>query len=63
VNKHSTDVEFPPPPPPPPRVCMSIHPESKSCSDLSRVLVRNDPAAWRCCGGRGSTAARGRRAS
>jgi len=30
-NKHSTDVESPPPPP---RVCMSIHPEGKSCSDL-----------------------------
>ena len=31
-NNHSTDVESPPPPPP--RVCMRIHPEGKSCSDL-----------------------------
>jgi len=28
-NKHSTDVESPPPPPP--RVCMSVHPEGKTC--------------------------------
>ena len=28
-----------------PRVCMSIHTEGKSCSDLGRVLVLNDPAA------------------
>ena len=27
-NKHSTDVEYPPPP----CVCMSVHPEGKSCS-------------------------------
>ena len=30
-NKHSTNVESPPPPP---RLCMSIHPEGKSCSCL-----------------------------
>ena len=43
-TKHSTDVESPPPPP---RVCMSIHPEGKSCSDLRGVLVLNDPPARR----------------
>ena len=32
-NKHSTDVESPPPPPTP-RVCMSIHPERKSCGHV-----------------------------
>jgi hypothetical protein len=37
-----------------PRVCMSIHPEGKSCSNLGRVLVLNDPrtrtrgTGWRC---------------
>jgi len=41
-NDHSTDVESPPPPPP--RVCMSVYPEIKACSDLGRVLVLNDPA-------------------
>jgi len=30
-NKHSTDDDYPPPDP---RVCMSIHPIVKSCSDL-----------------------------
>ena len=30
-NKHSTDVESPPRPP---RVCVSIQPEGKSCSNL-----------------------------
>jgi hypothetical protein len=39
-NKRSTDVEFTPPPP---RLCMSIHPEGESCSDLGRLLVLNDP--------------------
>ena len=34
TNMHSTDVESPSPPPPSPRVCMSIHPEGKSCSHL-----------------------------
>jgi len=33
-NNHSTGVEPPPPPPPAPRVCMSVHPEGKSRSDL-----------------------------
>jgi hypothetical protein len=32
-DKHSTDVESPPPPAPS-RVCMSIHPEGQTCSDL-----------------------------
>jgi len=42
----STDVRSPsPPPPPPPRVCISNHPEDKSCSKLGRVHVLNDPAA------------------
>jgi hypothetical protein len=39
-NNHSTDVESTTPPP---RVCMSIHPRGKSCSDLGRVLVLTDP--------------------
>ena len=43
-KKHSTDVDSPPPPP---RVCMSIHPESRACSVIGRVLVLNDPPA-RC---------------
>jgi len=49
-SKHSTRIEPPPPPPPPyvPRVCMSIHPVGKSCSDLGRVFVLNDfPARTR----------------
>ena len=25
---------------------MGLHPEGKSCSDLGRVLVLNDPPAW-----------------
>jgi len=41
--KHSTDVESPPPPA---HVCISIRLEGKSCSDLCRVLVLNNPAAW-----------------
>jgi len=41
-NKHSTDVEYSPPS----RVCMGVHPEDKSCTDLGLVLVLNDPAAW-----------------
>jgi len=41
-NNHFTDFEYPPPPP---RVCMSIQPEGKSCTDLGRVFVLNDPAA------------------
>jgi len=51
-NKHSTDVESPSPPPP--CVCMSIHPEGESCSDLGWVHVLSDPAVWwrtrRTCG-------------
>jgi hypothetical protein len=41
-NKLSTDVEYSPPPP---RVCMIIHPEGtcKSCSDVGRVPVINNP--------------------
>jgi hypothetical protein len=43
-NNHSNpDVDSPPRPP---RVCMSITLEGGSCSDLGRVLVLNDPAAW-----------------
>ena len=38
-----------------PRVCMGMHPEGESCSDLGRVLVLNDPTAWSCAGGCGST--------
>ena len=34
ANKHSIDVESPHPPPYTLRVCMSIHPEGKSCSNL-----------------------------
>ena len=41
-NKHSTDVESSPPPAHP-CVCLCIHPEGESCSDLDRVLGRNDP--------------------
>jgi hypothetical protein len=41
-DKHSTDFE-PPAPPYSLWVCMSIHPEGESCSDLGRVLVLNDP--------------------
>jgi len=44
-NKHSTDVDYPPSLPCIPRVCTRIHPEGKSCSDLGRVLVLNDPNA------------------
>jgi len=43
-NKHSTRAESSHPPL---RVCMSVNPLGKSCSDLGRVLVLNDPAAWR----------------
>ena len=43
-NKHSTDVASPPSPP---LVCVSIHTEGKSYSDLSQVLVLIDPPAWR----------------
>jgi hypothetical protein len=42
VNKHSTDVRSPPPL----RVCIGIHHDAQSCSDLCRVLVLNDPRAW-----------------
>ena len=47
-KKHSTHVASPPPPHPPytMRVFVSVHPEGKSCSDLGRVLVVNDPTAW-----------------
>jgi len=43
--KHSTDIGFPPLPPYAPRVCMSIHREVELCSDIGRVLDRNDPPA------------------
>jgi hypothetical protein len=43
-NKHSTDVESRPPPS---RSCMSIHTQSRSCSDVGRVIILNDPPAWR----------------
>jgi len=33
-NKHSSDVESPPPPP---YVCMSIHTQCKSCSDVGSI--------------------------
>ena len=42
-NKHATDVESTPPPPYTPRACLSSYTEAKLCSDLSRVLVLNDP--------------------
>jgi len=45
-NQRSTDSEYPAPPP---GVCMSIHPEGKSCSDLGRVLDLNDPTATLTC--------------
>jgi len=46
-NKHLTSScccsasssSLSPPPPPPQRVCMSINPEGKKCSDLGRTLV------------------------
>ena len=38
--KHWTGVESSTSPP---RVCMSIHPAGKSCSNPDRVLVRDDP--------------------
>ena len=41
-NKHSTDVESACCPP---RFCMSIHTQGKSCSDIRRVIVLNDPPA------------------
>ena len=44
-NEHSAHGERSPPPQ---GVCISIHPEGKSCahrSDLGRVRVLNDPAA------------------
>jgi len=28
------------------RVCISIHPDGNSFSDLGRVLAPNDPAVW-----------------
>jgi len=42
-NKHSTDVESSPPLP---HVCMSIHPDVKTCSTAFWVLVPNDTPAW-----------------
>jgi hypothetical protein len=33
-------------PPPPPCVCMSIHPERRTCSYLGRDTVLNDPPAY-----------------
>ena len=41
-NKHSSDVQSPPPPL---RVCISIHAEGESSSDLGRVLVLCNPPA------------------
>jgi hypothetical protein len=52
-NKFSTNVEYPHPPP---RMCMIIRRESKSGSDVGRVIVLNDPsmrALWCCCGSSG----------
>jgi hypothetical protein len=43
-NKHLTDID---PAPPPPRVCMRISPQGKSCFDLGRMLVLNDPPPGR----------------
>ena len=43
--KHSTDVESSPPHPP--RLCMTIHPEGKSCLVSFRELVFIDPPARR----------------
>ena len=40
---HSTDVESPPPPPP--RVCMSIHPEGKSWSDIGSSACSQRPSS------------------
>jgi len=39
-NKHSTDIHSPHPPP---HICVSIHSECESFSDLGRVLVLDDP--------------------
>jgi len=39
---HSTDVELIESPPHPLRVCMSFH-HGKSCSNVGRVVVLNDP--------------------
>ena len=39
-NRHSNDVEYPAPAP---LLCMRIHSEGKSCSELGQVLVLNDP--------------------
>jgi len=44
-NRQSSDVE--PPPPPPPCVCMSIHTQGKSGSDLGPVIFLNDCPARR----------------
>ena len=41
-HTHSTDVESSPPPL---QLRMSIHPGGKSCSDVGRVRVLNDPYA------------------
>jgi hypothetical protein len=39
-----------------PHVCMSIAPQCKSYSEIFRVLVLNDPAAWWCMTRAGSPA-------
>jgi len=46
ANNHTTDIESAPPPP---HLCMSIHPQGESYSDVGRVLVLvlNDPAGRR----------------
>jgi hypothetical protein len=48
-----TQLDAKSPPPPPPytlRVCLSIHPEGKSYSDLIRVLALNvDPRSGSVC--------------
>jgi len=44
------------------RACRSIYPEGKSYSDIGRVIVLNDPAAWSPDGMRLATASRDRTA-
>ena len=41
VNKHLTDVESPPPPL---RVCTSVHPDGRSCSDISLCACSELPS-------------------
>ena len=50
-DKHLPDVGSPPPHPlecvSNHIHCMSNHIQANSCSDLGRVLIRNDPSVWR----------------